>query len=98
MAESETLVFRASLRPKIYRDIEIAGTGSLYTLAQAIVRFLVNLTRSSDAAPRPTARTPGAPANPLVGLSFSSTASREANPQHPHPIVELKVLPSSNRF
>ena len=26
MAESETLVFRASLRPKIYRDIEIAGT------------------------------------------------------------------------
>jgi hypothetical protein len=55
MAESETLVFRASLRPKIYRDIEIAGTGSLYTLAQAIVRFLVNLTRSSDAAPRPIA-------------------------------------------
>jgi hypothetical protein len=38
MAESETLVFRASLRPKIYRDIEIAGTSSLYTLAQAIVR------------------------------------------------------------
>jgi hypothetical protein len=37
MAESETLVFRASLRPKIYRDIEIAGTASLYTLAQAIV-------------------------------------------------------------
>ena len=38
MAESETLVFRASLRPKIYRDIEIAGTGSLYALAQTIVR------------------------------------------------------------
>ena len=38
MAEAETLVFRASLRPKIYRDIEIAGTSSLYTLAQAIVR------------------------------------------------------------
>jgi hypothetical protein len=38
MAESETLVFRASLRPKIYRDIEIAGTSSLYALAQAIVR------------------------------------------------------------
>jgi hypothetical protein len=38
VAESETLVFRASLRPKIYRDIEIAGTSSLYTLAQAIVR------------------------------------------------------------
>jgi len=38
MAESETLVFRASLTTKIYRDIEIAGTGSLYALAQAIVR------------------------------------------------------------
>jgi hypothetical protein len=38
VAESETLVFRASLRPKIYRDIEIAGTSSLYALAQAIVR------------------------------------------------------------
>src|ERR1700740_1700238 len=38
MAESEILVFRVSLRPKIYRDIEIAGAGSLYTLAQAIVR------------------------------------------------------------
>jgi hypothetical protein len=38
VAESETLVFRASLGPKIYRDIEIAGTSSLYTLAQAIVR------------------------------------------------------------
>src|SRR5271165_534641 len=38
MAESETLVFRASLTPKIYRAFEIAGTGSLYTLAQAIVR------------------------------------------------------------
>ena len=38
MAESETLVFRASLTPKIYRTFEIAGTGSLYALAQAIVR------------------------------------------------------------
>jgi hypothetical protein len=38
VADSETLVFRASLRPKIYRDIEIAGTSSLYALAQAIVR------------------------------------------------------------
>jgi hypothetical protein len=38
VAESETLVFRASLGPKIHRDIEIAGTSSLYTLAQAIVR------------------------------------------------------------
>src|SRR5215467_1766008 len=37
MAESETLVFRASLTSKIYRDIEIAGTDSLYALAQAIV-------------------------------------------------------------
>lgn len=38
MAESETLVFRASLTPKIYRAFEISGTSSLYTLAQAIVR------------------------------------------------------------
>jgi hypothetical protein len=38
VADSETLVFRASLRPKIYRDIEIAGTSSLYALAQVIVR------------------------------------------------------------
>ena len=39
MAETETFVFRASLRPKIYRDFEIAGTSSLYVLAQAIVSF-----------------------------------------------------------
>lgn len=39
MAETETFVFRASLRPKIYRDLEIASTSSLHTLAQAIVRF-----------------------------------------------------------
>src|SRR5262249_42169591 len=38
MAESETFVFRASLTPKIYRVIEIAGTSSLYVLAQVIVR------------------------------------------------------------
>lgn len=38
MAHSETLVFRASLTPQIYRAIEIADTGSLYVLAQAIVR------------------------------------------------------------
>jgi hypothetical protein len=38
MAESETLVFRASLTPKIYRAFEIASTSSLYALAQAIVR------------------------------------------------------------
>ena len=37
-AASETLVFRASLTSKIYRDIEITGTGSLYALAKAIVR------------------------------------------------------------
>jgi hypothetical protein len=39
MAESEIFVFRASLRSKIYRELEIAGTHSLYALAQAIVRF-----------------------------------------------------------
>jgi hypothetical protein len=39
MAETETFVFRASLRPKIHRDFEIAGTSSLYALAQAIVSF-----------------------------------------------------------
>jgi hypothetical protein len=38
MADSETLIFRASLTPKVYRAIEIAGTSSLYELAQAIVR------------------------------------------------------------
>lgn len=39
MAETETFIFRASLKPKIYRDFEISAAGSLYTLAQAIVRF-----------------------------------------------------------
>jgi hypothetical protein len=39
MAETETFIFRASLKPKIYRDFEISSAGSLYTLAQAIVRF-----------------------------------------------------------
>ncbi|HXM31773.1 MAG TPA: hypothetical protein VN919_06410 [Xanthobacteraceae bacterium] len=38
MAVSETLVFRASITPQIYRAIEIADTSSLYVLAQAIVR------------------------------------------------------------
>ena len=38
MADSETLVFRASLEPKVYRDFEIAGTSTLYALAQTIVR------------------------------------------------------------
>src|SRR5215469_7301786 len=39
MADTETFVFRASLRPKIYRAFEISAASSLYTLAQAIVRF-----------------------------------------------------------
>src|SRR5215469_5429309 len=39
MAETATFVFRASLRPKIYRDFEIAGASSLHALAQAIVSF-----------------------------------------------------------
>ena len=39
MAEIESFVFRASLAPKIYRILEIAGTSSLYALAQAIVRY-----------------------------------------------------------
>jgi hypothetical protein len=38
MAVSETLVFRASITPQIYRAIEISDTSSLYVLAQAIVR------------------------------------------------------------
>ena len=38
MADPETLVFRASLEPKIYRDFEVADTSTLYALAQAIVR------------------------------------------------------------
>lgn len=38
MTQSVTLVFRASLTPKIYRAFEIADTSSLYALAQAIVR------------------------------------------------------------
>jgi hypothetical protein len=38
MADSETLVFRASITPQIYRAFEIADTSSLYVLAQVIVR------------------------------------------------------------
>jgi hypothetical protein len=38
MAETETFVFRASLKPKIYRAFEISSASSLYILAQAIVR------------------------------------------------------------
>jgi len=39
MAETETFVFRASLKPKIYRTFEISAASSLYTLAHAIVGF-----------------------------------------------------------
>ena len=39
MAETETFIFRASLKPEIYRAFEISATSSLYTLARAIVRF-----------------------------------------------------------
>jgi hypothetical protein len=39
MAETETFIFRASLKPKIYRDFEISSASSLYTLAEAIVCF-----------------------------------------------------------
>jgi hypothetical protein len=39
MAETETLVFRASLKPKIYREFAISAGSSLYALAQAITRF-----------------------------------------------------------
>ena len=38
MSDSETLIFRASLAPNVYRAFEIAATSSLYALAQAIVR------------------------------------------------------------
>jgi len=39
MAETETFIFRASLKPRIHRDFEISSASSLYTLAQTIVRF-----------------------------------------------------------
>ncbi|MFL6946881.1 MAG: IS1096 element passenger TnpR family protein, partial [Xanthobacteraceae bacterium] len=38
MAGSETLVFRASLTPQVYRAFEISDTSSLYALAHAIVQ------------------------------------------------------------
>ena len=38
MANADTHIFRVSLAPKIYRDVEIASTGKLYDLAFAIVR------------------------------------------------------------
>jgi Plasmid pRiA4b ORF-3-like protein len=37
MAESGTQVFRVSLNPKLYREIEIANSKKLYDLADAIV-------------------------------------------------------------
>lgn len=37
MAETTTHVLRASLKPKVYRDIEIEGAKSLSALAEAIV-------------------------------------------------------------
>jgi hypothetical protein len=37
MAEASTQVFRVSLNPKLYRDIEIASSKNLYDLASAIV-------------------------------------------------------------
>jgi hypothetical protein len=33
---TETLIFRASLAPNVYRDFEVAGTCTLYGLAQTI--------------------------------------------------------------
>jgi hypothetical protein len=36
MAAKGTLIFRASLEPKIFREIEIAASASLHELAQAI--------------------------------------------------------------
>lgn len=37
MAQSESLVFRASFGPDVHREFEIAATGTLYALAKAIV-------------------------------------------------------------
>jgi Plasmid pRiA4b ORF-3-like protein len=38
MTGAGTHIFRVSLAPKLYRDIEIASAGKLYDLAKAIVR------------------------------------------------------------
>ena len=38
MADATTHIFRASLKPKLYRDIEIDSGKSLYDLAEGIVR------------------------------------------------------------
>jgi hypothetical protein len=37
-ADSETLIFRASLTSNVHRSFEVAATSSLYELAQTIVR------------------------------------------------------------
>jgi hypothetical protein len=37
MPEPATLIFRASLRARIYRDIEVSGSSTLADLAEAIV-------------------------------------------------------------
>jgi len=37
-AAGETLVFRASFAPEIYRDFEVADTCTLYALARTIIR------------------------------------------------------------
>jgi hypothetical protein len=38
MTDAGTHIFRVSLAPKLYRDIEIASTSKLYDLAKAVVR------------------------------------------------------------
>ena len=38
MSRTSTHIFRAQLRPRVYRDIEIESTKSLYDLAAAVVR------------------------------------------------------------
>ena len=38
MPDAGTHVFRVSLAPKVYRDLEIASSNKLYDLAKAIVR------------------------------------------------------------
>jgi hypothetical protein len=38
MAETATCIFRVSLEPKLYRDIEVPGDRTLYDLAESIVR------------------------------------------------------------
>lgn len=56
MADTSTRLFRASLRARLYRDVELASSGSLEDLAAAIVAvfgFYGDLTgRYHDAAER----------------------------------------------